>query len=150
MFYGIIERQITLDYIISKYSSKPLDKIDKDVLSILRIGIYQLLYMSSIPDNAAVNETVNLAKQAHKASASGFVNAVLRNFIRDNKKIILPKDKTQAYSIEYSCPLWLVDKWIKEYGEKKEEYCYILKIYKLIVETIKDIKNLAKEILENF
>lgn len=118
LFYGIIERQITLDYIISKYSSKPLDKIDKDVLSILRIGIYQLLYMSSIPDNAAVNETVNLAKQAHKASASGFVNAVLRNFIRDNKKIILPKDKTQAYSIEYSCPLWLVDKWIKEYGEK--------------------------------
>ena len=118
LFYGIIERQITLDYIISKYSSKPLDKIDKDVLCILRIGIYQLLYMSSIPDNAAVNETVNLAKQAHKASASGFVNAVLRNFIRDNKKIILPKDKTQAYSIEYSCPLWLVDKWIKEYGEK--------------------------------
>lgn len=115
LFYGVIERKLTLDHIISKY--KPLNKIDNDILCVLRMGIYQLLYMSSIPDNAAVNESVNLVKQLRKTSASGFVNAVLRNFIRDDKKIDLPADKIERLSIEYSCPEWLVKMWIDQYGE---------------------------------
>ena len=117
IFYGVIERKITLDYIIQMYSSKQIEKLNIDILQILRMGIYQLMYMSSVPENAAVNESVNLVKQVKKNSATGFVNAILRNFIRDNKKIKYPKDKIQALSIEYSCPVWLVNQWINEYGE---------------------------------
>ncbi len=85
IYYGVIERKITLDYIISGLSARPIDKLDSIVLNILRCGIYQILYMDSIPDNAAVNESVKLAKEFRKTSASGMVNAILRNFIRVGK-----------------------------------------------------------------
>ncbi len=116
LFYGILERKITLEYVISLYSNKPLQKLDAVVVNILKIGLYQLKYMDSVPDNAAVNETVNLAKQAKKASAAGFVNAVLRSFIRDNKKIKYPSDSQQRLSIEYSCNIDLVNKLCSDYS----------------------------------
>ena len=83
LYYGVIEKKITLDYIISSYSKKKLSSLDITVLNILRTGIYQIKYMDSVPDNAAVNECVKLVRGFRLASASGFVNAVLRNFIRD-------------------------------------------------------------------
>lgn len=118
IYYGVIERKITLDYIISGLSSRPLKKLDDIVLNILRCGIYQLLFMENIPDNAAVNESVSLAKKFGKMSASGMINAVLRNFIRSNKVYQLPKDKIQAFSIVYSAPEWLVRDLITDYGEE--------------------------------
>lgn len=81
------------------------------------MGLYQLLYLDHIPDRAAVDESVKLTKQCRKASASGFVNAVLRSFLRDEKQIPLPKQKKQAISIQYAAPLWLVDLLLKQYGE---------------------------------
>ncbi len=116
LFYGILERKLTLEHIVSVYSDKPLHKLDDVVVNILKIGLYQLKYMDSVPDNAAVNETVNLTKQAKKASASGFVNALLRRFIRDNKQITYPKDKIKRLSIEYSCNYDLVNKICSEYS----------------------------------
>ena len=110
LFYGILERKITLEYIISVYSSKPLSKLDQIIVNVLEIGLYQIMYMDSVPDNAAVNETVNLTKQVKKASAAGFVNALLRNFIRDGKIIKYPENKIQRLSVEYSCNIQLVDK----------------------------------------
>ena len=62
LYYGVIERKITLDYIISKYSKKPINKLDLSILNILRCGLYQLKYMDSVPDSAAINESVKLAK----------------------------------------------------------------------------------------
>lgn len=121
IFYGIIERKLTLEYIISLYSAKPLQKLDKIVVNILKIGLYQLKFMDSVPDNAAVNETVNLTKQAKIGSASGFVNAVLRSFIRDNKKINYPVDKIQRLSIEYSCNIELAKKICAEYSYELAE-----------------------------
>mgnify|MGYP004571142273 FL=1 len=121
LFYGVIERQVTLDYIISLYSSKPLQKLDKSVHLILCMGIYQLLYMDSVPDNAAVNESVNLIKQLKKASASGFVNAILRSFIRDNKKFSLPDNQSSKLSILYSCTEELAEKLICQYGYERAE-----------------------------
>lgn len=115
IYYGVLERKITLDYIVSKYSKKPLNKLDISVLNILRSGIYQILYLNNIPDNASVNESVKLAKKLKVSSASGFINAVLRNFIRDGKNYQLPKDTLKKLSIEYSAPEWLVDKLLKEY-----------------------------------
>lgn len=116
LFYGILERKLTLEYIISMYSDKPLHKLDNNVINILKIGLYQLKYMDSVPDNAAVNESVTLTKQIKKTSASGFVNALLRRFIRDNKKIKFPDDKIERLSIEYSCGIDLVRKICSEYS----------------------------------
>ena len=99
LYYGVIERKITLDYIISKYSKKPLNKLDLSILNILRCGIYQLKYMDSVPDSAAINESVKLVKKYRLTSAAGFVNAVLRNFVRDNKEFSLPKEKIARFSL---------------------------------------------------
>ena len=107
LFYGVLETTITLDYIIKSYVKKPIEKLDIEVLNILRMGIYQILYMDGVPDNSAVDECVKLTPYARKASAKGFVNAVLRGFIRDDKKYKLPdikKDEILHYSIKYSCP----------------------------------------------
>ncbi|MDE7279732.1 MAG: 16S rRNA (cytosine(967)-C(5))-methyltransferase RsmB, partial [Oscillospiraceae bacterium] len=103
------------------YSSKPLHKLDASVLNILKIGLYQLLYMDSVTDSAAVNESVILAKQCGKASAAGFVNAVLRNFIRDGKKINFPDDKIERIGIEFSCGLDLVKKFCGDYSFEQAE-----------------------------
>ena len=117
LYYGVIERRITLDEIIRKYSSRPIDKLSDAVRQILRMGLYQLLYMDSVPDNAAVNESVILAKDNKNPAVSGFVNALLRNFIRDGKKLPTNKSKIYNLSVEYSCPEWLIEMWIRDYGE---------------------------------
>lgn len=121
IYYGVIERKITLDHIIKSFSSRPLNKLDDAVLNILRSGIYQILYMDSVPDNAAVSESVELAKKFAKTSASGMVNAILRNFLRQGKKIKLPSDKIQAVSVKYSVPEELVKSLIDDYGEELAE-----------------------------
>ena len=87
LYYGVLERRITLDHIITGYSRMKLSKLRPEILNILRIGIYQLKFMDNIPDSAAVNESVNIARKLKLGSLSGFVNAVLRNFLRDGKQI---------------------------------------------------------------
>lgn len=118
IYYGVIQRKITLDYILSKYCSRPLNKMDSIIVTILRCGIYQLLFMDSIPDNAAVNESVALAKQFRKTSAGGMVNAVLRNFVRDGKQINCGLSGNEALSVEYSVPVPLIESLVNDYGIK--------------------------------
>lgn len=103
IFYGVLERKLTLDHIISQYGSKTADKLDTEVRTVLRMGIYQILYCDSVPDSAAVNESVKLIKQTKKSGASGFVNGLLRGFIRGGYKYSLPENKYEALSVEYSC-----------------------------------------------
>ncbi|WP_028518636.1 16S rRNA (cytosine(967)-C(5))-methyltransferase RsmB [Ruminococcus flavefaciens] len=123
VYYGVIERRLTLDHIIGGLSSRPIAKLDSIILNILRCGIYQIMYMDSIPDNAAVNESVALAKKFRKTSASGMVNAVLRSFIRSGKEIKLPKNSVEAMSVKYSAPVGLVKSFTDDYGaEKAEEF----------------------------
>ena len=76
LFYGVLERKITLDYVLQQYSNLKLNKISFDILSVLRMGVYQLAFMDAIPDSAAVNESVMLAEYCRKKSAKVFVNAV--------------------------------------------------------------------------
>lgn len=118
VYYGVIERKITLDYIISCYSRQKIEKLRPDVLNILRTGIYQIKYMNSVPDSASVNESVKLAKQMKLGNLSGFINAVLRNFLRDNKEIKFPSGKIQKLSVEYSASEELVKHLIDNYGEE--------------------------------
>ncbi len=122
IFYGVLERRITLDKIIKKYSTKPLDELSPEVLECLRIGFYQLIYMNSVPDMAAANETVEAVKQLGAERAAGFVNGILRSFIRDGKKFDFSRmDKIGRLSAEYSAPIWLCKKWCSEYGDEKTE-----------------------------
>ncbi len=120
LVYGVLERLITLDYIIRKLSSVPFRKIETSTLIILRMGIYQILYMDKVPDSAAVNECVNLAKKKKLFKSSGFINGLLRSFIRTENKLILPceSDKIKYLSVRYSCPEYLVKLWIESYTEE--------------------------------
>jgi 16S rRNA (cytosine967-C5)-methyltransferase len=121
IFYGVLERRITLDYVIEHFSSIPLKKISPTALEILRIGVYQILYLTKIPVSAAVNESVQLAKTCGAKRASGFINAILRSFIRSGGKIppFSPNTKElKKLSVEYSCPEWIISLWNKSYGRK--------------------------------
>ena len=151
LFYGVTERMLTLDHIISLYSKKPLRSLDKSVLAVLRMGIYQLLYMDSVPDSAAVNESVDIIKKCGKSSASGFVNAVLRGFIRDNKSFPLPKDPIKRLSVEYSFGEALAARLVKQYGrEKAEEFMKAsLEPHKLYL-SVNNTKITADALIEKF
>ena len=104
LVYGVIERQITLDAIIDSLCDRKSEDISPDVRTLLRLGLYQLAYLDRVPDHAAVNETVNMAPKRSR----GFVNAILRAFIRNGKEIPIPdkeKDAVQYLSVKYSfCP----------------------------------------------
>ncbi len=117
LFYGVIERRITLDAVINKFSKRPVEKLSSDILQILRMAVYQLLYMDSVPDRAAVYESVKLAKTKKNPALGGYVNGVLRAFLRDGKQIPEFNDKISNLSVKFSCPEWLIEKWISEYGE---------------------------------
>lgn len=121
LVYGVLERRMTLDYIIKSYSKIPLRKIEPTALEILRMGVLQIVFMDKIPDSAAVNESVKLAKSRGLHSASGFINGILRSLTRADVKYTLPdikKDSLFYYSIKYSCPKEIIKLWINAYGEE--------------------------------
>ena len=117
LFYGVTERRITLDYIIKKNSRLPFEKLEPAALAVLRLGLYQLLYMPSVPESAAVNESVRLCKKLKAFGAQGFVNGMLRGFIRSGKRIdYRGLSPAEHLAVEYSCPEWLAEKLTREYG----------------------------------
>lgn len=116
LFYGVIERKLTIDYNLSLYLSKPLKKLKPEVLSVLRLGAYQLLYMDKIPHSAAVNESIKIAKKNGLNFASGLINAVLRKISLNGECLPEKSDFKEYMSVKYSCPQWLVEKWLNEYG----------------------------------
>ncbi|MBR4287269.1 MAG: 16S rRNA (cytosine(967)-C(5))-methyltransferase RsmB [Clostridia bacterium] len=121
LVYGVTERKITLDYIISKNLQQSINKLKKDVLVILRLGVYQIIFSDKIPTSAAVNESVKLAKVNKCAYASGLVNAVLRKV--GNEGFSLPENlsNTEKISILYSAPEEFVKFLCYHYGEDNAE-----------------------------
>lgn len=123
LVFGVLRRQGTLDHILGQLLDQPLGKIEPLVLILLRLGLYQLVYLDRIPESAAVNETVNLAKQA-VPRASGLVNAVLRNYLRRKATIYFPDPLTSpaaSIAARHSHPLWLVNQWIDQLGFEEAE-----------------------------
>lgn len=121
LFYGVIERQLTIDYNLSLYLTKPLKKLKPEALTIMRMGAYQILFMDKVPDSAAVNESIKLTKKNGASYASGLINAVLRKV--SAKGLVLPENEgsDEYLSVKYSCPLWLTRKWTAEYGKEDTE-----------------------------
>ncbi|MDK2799883.1 MAG: rRNA (cytosine967-C5)-methyltransferase [Clostridiales bacterium] len=127
LVYGIMKFKLTLDFIISQFSTVKKNKLSLWILNILRIGIYQIIYHDRIPDSAACNESVNLAKKyGHYASAK-FVNAVLRNVSRNKNNIKFPnkeQNSIEYLKVSYSHPQWMIEDWLKKYGfQFTEELC---------------------------
>ncbi len=121
LIYGVISNKIALDYIISQFSKVKIKKMTPWVLNILRMGIYQLYYMDKIPESAACNEAVVLAKKySHKAGA-GFVNGVLRSAAAKREEFDFPKtgDAAAELSLQYSYPKWISERLIAEYGVER-------------------------------
>lgn len=117
--YGVLRYKNRLDYYIIKLSNRPLKKIDSAVLTALRMGIYQLLFLERIPDRAAVYETVNALKGLTHQGGIRFANALLRGFIRKKKQVLFPDKENDpiSYLVHYhSHPRWLVELWLKQYG----------------------------------
>jgi 16S rRNA (cytosine967-C5)-methyltransferase len=124
---GTVERKLTLDYVLNQFSKTPTEKMAIPILCILRMGTYQILFMNSVPDSAAVNEAVKLTGKYHFVGLKGFVNAVLRNIARKKDKIEWPQpgedldSKARYLSIKYSEPEWLARIWISRFGLEKTE-----------------------------
>ena len=121
LVYGVTERKITLDYIISGCLSQPISKLKKEVLVILRLGTYQLVFSDKIPASAAVNESVKLAKNNKCGFATGLVNAVLRKVANDGFTIPEDTDNIKRISVLYSAPEELVKFLSYHYGESNAE-----------------------------
>jgi 16S rRNA (cytosine967-C5)-methyltransferase len=119
LVYATLERIITIDYNLSLYLKEPISKLRPEILSVLRLGVCQLLFMDKIPVSAAVNESVKIIKSTRYSFAAGLVNAVLRKV--SNNGLQLPKgtnNDVEYLSVKYSCPSWLVLLWIKSYGQE--------------------------------
>ena len=117
LFYGVLERRLTLDHCIAKYSRHALSDT---VANVLRAAFYQLIYLDSVPAHAAVDEAVNMTKSLGQRAASGMVNGILRSFLRD--KCTVPPVKgsaAQKLAIEYSCDQRITELFIDWYGVDK-------------------------------
>lgn len=123
LFYGVLERKISLDYIIRKFSGRRLKKIETEVLTILREAVYQLVFMDKVPDSAAVNEAVKLCKKEKLYRSSAFVNGLLRSITRAEERFPLPdeNDTSKYLSVKYSCPEDITQRWINDYSRDVTE-----------------------------
>lgn len=121
---GCVERKLQIDYVLNQFSNTKVEKMKPVIRNVLRMGVYQILFMDKIPDRAACNEAVKLAEKKGFGKLKGFVNGVLRNIARKKDEIQYPdkeKERLLYLQITYSMPEWLVKLWVEQYGEEKTE-----------------------------
>ena len=122
---GCIERQIQIDYILDSFSKTPTAKMQPFIRNLLRMSVYQILFMDQVPDSAACNEAVKLSSKHKFQGLKGFVNGVLRNIARNKDKIAYPDKEadggSEYLSTLYSMPKWICDMWIDVYGFERTE-----------------------------
>ena len=148
--YGVTTWKLTLDTIIKKHSKIKLKKISPWIINILRIGIYQIIFLDKIPKSAAVNESVNLAKRYGHTSSSNFVNAILRKVEKeDYEELFQIKNDVERISKTTSMPEWIVKKLIEDNGlEKTKEICENSNLHPKVTIRINKLRNTKQE-LEN-
>lgn len=121
---GTTEYRIYIDYVIEQFSTVKINKMKPVIRTLLRMSVYQLLFMDGVPSSAVCNEAVKLAEKKKFFNLKGFVNGVLRNIDRKRDEIKLPNPKKEPFlylSIRYSMPLWIVKEFVEQYGYGKTE-----------------------------
>jgi 16S rRNA (cytosine967-C5)-methyltransferase len=124
LVYGTVKTGETLDWMISRYVNRTLNKIPPVILNVLRLGMYQLMFLTKVPASAACNQAVELAKKYGHPGTVKFVNAVLRNAARNPEKAEFPqkgKDTAQYLALKYYHPRWLIKRWLARLGEEATE-----------------------------
>jgi 16S rRNA (cytosine967-C5)-methyltransferase len=124
LVYGTLRWRGNIDARLNLYFRRALDNTDPFIRNLLRVAFYQLLFLSRIPDYAAVNEAVQLAKAHGGDKVAGFVNAVLRNLLREKDKTAerqLSAQRQATLATEHSHPQWLVNKWLDYFGREETE-----------------------------
>jgi len=118
---NILRRRSYLDFIIDEFSSIKVDEMKPRLKNVLRLGLYELLFMGGTPDYATINESVELIKYTLGSKAGDLVNAILRNIQRDIKNLPKPafKDRTKLIATTFSHPEWMVKRWVKRFGERE-------------------------------
>lgn len=118
--YGAVQRRLTLNHVIARLADRPLERVDPPLLDALRLGVLQLVYLDSVPDRAAVEQTVELAKLEAPAGA-GFANAVMRRAAREARELVkaLPEGTPAEAAIRHSHPEWLAELWWEELGREE-------------------------------
>lgn len=114
LFEGTLERMIEIDFVINAYSKVKTEKMKPVIRAIMRLSVYQIFYMDSVPDAAACNEAVKLAQKKGFSTLKGFVNGVLRTIVKNKENIEYP-----SLSVKYSMPEWIVKLWTSQLGEEK-------------------------------
>lgn len=124
---GTLERMLEMDMILNQFSKTKVKKMKPVIRNILRMSVYQIKYMDSVPDSASCNEAVKLAVRCGLGGLKGFVNGVLRNISRNKDQIRYPleeKEPEEYLSVTCSVPLWIVQQWTQEYGyDRTKQMC---------------------------
>lgn len=118
---GVLRRQLFLDKIVEHFAKRSVESLDVPVRIALRMGLYQLRFLSRVPASAAVNESVTLVHSAKLSSAAAFVNAVLRRAIREADYVPTSDHPLEKIAIETSHPVWLVERWVTSFGLEEAE-----------------------------
>ena len=123
LVYGVLRNKLLLDCFLGQLIPSGLKKVKKQDMMLLRMGVYQLSYMESVPEYAAVSETVNMAKRLARGRES-FINGVLRSYVRNGNQLVLPErgvNLEEYLSIVYSADRWIVRLWTEAFGAEKAE-----------------------------
>ena len=124
LVHGVLRWRGHLDYLIGHFSTTPIKKINPNVLNILRLGLFQIIYLDRIPDSAAVNTSVEMAKSMAPAWVVRFTNAVLRKCAGNYTRVPLPDSKkrpVKSLAVRKSFPDWLIARWLQRFGEPTVE-----------------------------
>lgn len=112
LIYGTIKWRLRLDYVLDQFSKTPVKKMKPFIRQLMRMSVYQILFLDKVPASAAINEVVKIMHKRKMSNLSGFVNGVLRNIDRNKSEITYPN-----LSVYYSIPEWIITRWMKYYGE---------------------------------
>jgi 16S rRNA (cytosine967-C5)-methyltransferase len=127
LVYGTVKTKVTIDYFLAKFISRGLKSLSPVILNILRIGVYQLMFLTKVPASAACNQSVELAKKYGHAGTVKFVNGVLRNIARSPEKLTYPDKQSQPVeflSLVYFHPQWMIKRWLERFGyDETEQLC---------------------------
>src|SRR5215472_9787745 len=117
---GALRWQGAIDYVIEAFAGRPIARLDREIVAILRISAFQLLHLDRVPASAVVDDAVQMTKRAGKRSASGLVNAVLRRISRERDQLPLPiEPPIERLTTTLSHPRWLAARWLERHGVER-------------------------------